>query len=68
MDDLESRQSILHRVIASLGGECTTEEKSRYRQCLDLLLDTTPINANLLNGVGNSPLHEAASFGIQNFP
>lgn len=64
MDDPRSRQSVLHRVIATMGGYCTTEEKSRYQQCFELLLETTSINTNLRNGVGRTPLHEAASFGI----
>ena len=63
MDDLESRQTVLHRLIVLMGGDGSKEEKSRYLQCFDYLLDTTNIILDSRNSVGNTPLHEAAYFG-----
>ncbi len=63
VDDPQSQQTVLHRLIALMGGESSIEEKSHYRQCFDYLLDTTNIILDTRNHLGNTPLHEAAYFG-----
>lgn len=63
VDDLESRQTVLHRLIALMGGDGPKEEKSRYHQCFDYLLDATNIILDSRNSLGNTPLHEAAYLG-----
>jgi len=63
VDDPQSRQSALHRVISNIGGDCTEHKKEQYRQCFDYLLSTS-ININFRNATANTPLHEAAFWGV----
>ena len=64
VDHDQSKQTALHKVVQKLHDACTADEKSRYGQCLRILLaGSASINVNCQDAFGNTPVHYAALSG-----